>query len=105
MNNWIAASNACTFISPSKPMGGECHNCPHFPFSAAGFNGYTMLDVMRQAQSVAYTKVIEINCCSSERNYHFTLLMWPLEIATSVGWSIAPLVCKSNTHSDIIHID
>lgn len=39
-NNWIAASNACAFISLSKPKGrGKCHDCPHIPFSAAGFNG------------------------------------------------------------------
>lgn len=30
MKNCVAASNACTFISTSKPMGGQCHNCPHF---------------------------------------------------------------------------
>lgn len=52
MKNWIAASNACEFISTSKPRGGG-HDCPHFPFSAAGFDGCRMLYIMRQALSVA----------------------------------------------------
>lgn len=30
-------------------VGGGCHNCPHFPFSAAGSNGGRTLGVMRRA--------------------------------------------------------
>lgn len=76
MKNCVAASNACTFISTSKPMGGALSQLSSFSiFCSRWFDGCRMLYVMRRALSVTHREAI-ISVCGSRKSSTSLSVHW-----------------------------